>query len=93
MPLLFSYEDLKIKLGLDKDIQLLRFDYNSQPGKELLEVILVGESIGLRPLYKDRQWHCKHCDNKWPAPGIEHNCPACTSEDIEEGIEQIEEGL
>jgi len=86
---LFSYEDLKIKLGLDKDIQLLRFDYHSQPGKELLEVILVGESIGLKPLngvYKDRQWHCKHCNNKWSAPGLERNCPSCASEDIEEDL-------
>lgn len=87
MPVLFDYTQLKTLLRLDKDIQVLRFDYHSQPGKELLEVVLVGESLGLKPLYTDRQWHCKHCDHRWSAPGLERNCPACASEDLEEGLD------
>lgn len=80
MPILLSHEDLKIKLGLDKDIQLLRFDYHTEPGKELLEIILIGEPIDIKIINSSN----KRCDHRWVTPGLERNCPNCTSEDIEE---------
>ena len=86
MSLILSYDELEQKLGLDSKIQVLRFDYAT--GKERLEILFIGEEvISKGTLYPINKWHCKHCGHNWEEPGIANNCPNCTSDCIEEGID------